>query len=101
MDSGNLNDTALRKRALVQRSQDLRRNCDRELELVRVWIDKAEPGFKLATQGRDLFMVLTPVLASMVEGKGSMLKTALSLVSNWPVLKSVWQGFRALRDTAR
>ena len=97
----NLNEIGIRKRELIERSQACRRDFDRQWQPVQVWVDKAELGFTLARQGRDLLVILTPILGAMRPGKGSLLKATATLVSNWPALKNIWQGFRAMRPTAK
>jgi hypothetical protein len=101
MASRDINAIGLRKRELVERSQAFRQDFDRQWQPVQVWVDKAELGFTLARQGRDLLVILTPILGALHPGKGSLLKATASLVSNWPALKNIWQGFRAMRRTAK
>lgn len=99
MGSRELNKLGWRKQALLEQSHQWRRDFDRDLKPVQVWADKAELGFRLAVQGKDLLMVVAPALACATKGKGGIVKAALSLASNWPVLRAVWQDWRALRDS--
>jgi hypothetical protein len=64
----------LRKSVLVARSQGLRQEFATEIAPIRLWMNKAELGFRLARQGRDLLFILAPLLFATVKGEGGMMK---------------------------
>jgi hypothetical protein len=95
-----LKEIETRKAVLVRQSQLLRQDFTAQAQPIKVWLDKAELGFRLARQGKDVLLLLTPALLAMATGRGGMLKGGLALLSNWRVLKKVWEGFRGMKEPA-
>jgi hypothetical protein len=90
----------LRKSVLVARSQGLRQEFATEIAPIKRWMNKAELGFRLARQGRDLLFILAPILFATVKGEGGMMKRAMAFLPNWRVLQGVWECFRSMRPSA-
>jgi hypothetical protein len=98
---GEIKEMELRKAVLLKQSQGWRRDFEKELQPIHALVEKAEYGFRLARQAKDVLLALTPILLATQKPQGNRIKAVLGLLSNWPLLKAVWEGFRAVRAQSR
>jgi hypothetical protein len=98
---GQIKEIELRKSALLKQSQAWRRDFETELQPIYLWVEKAEHGFRLAREAKDLLLALTPILLATPKPQGNRMKVIFGLFSNWPLLKAVWDGFCAVRAQSR